>query len=168
MNGQRFDLTPIIFVNFYPGIFWDVKLTQRFRKQYMSCFLPDINAAEYHKQKIYQSEIAKTLSIIARKDESSKAMLRFLAVNVDNCDIYVTIVPTLGDEYPFVLRKINKNTQDPMDYLENDCLIEVHYVLLIEDFQSMYTSKEQLKEIFQMNQIRILFFNDLLGYTNFA
>ena len=43
MNGQAFDLTPIIQIEFYPNRFWDVKLTQRFKRQIISCCFSDIN-----------------------------------------------------------------------------------------------------------------------------
>ena len=170
MNGQTFDLTPIIRVEFYPNRFWDVMLTQRFNRQIISCFFSDINIAKYHEQKIQQEmhEHQNTLSITARNNNLFGPMLHFLAENVCNCDIYVTIVPTLDNEYPSVYHKIKENIQEEEEYEEyEDMFFRIHnkYVLLVEDFQSMYTSKEQLKEIFEMSDIKVIFLNDLLGRT---
>jgi hypothetical protein len=76
------------------------------------------------------------------------------------------IKPTLGDDYPEVLRKM-KTQQSLSDndkkwrvgeYLKYNKI----YLLLIGSFESTATSREQLIEIFKQSNIRVKFINDII------
>jgi hypothetical protein len=68
--------------------------------------------------------------------------------------LYIEIKPLLGDDYPNVLRKMNTQIK-----LTNDS--DGRYILLIGEYASSTTSKEQLIQIFKQSKIRVVFTDDL-------
>ena len=106
-------------------------------------------------------------------------------------NIYIEIKPCLGDDYPSVLRKmknqieltnisLNKQQQNELDelgykkgYVGGENWSEIKYIhknynaykgefiLLIKDFHSNNTTKEQLIEIFNQTFIKVVFINEL-------
>ena len=111
--------------------------------------------------------------------------------NTEN--IYCEIKPLLGDDYPCVLRKMNTQIKltDNFISLENDkikishekdrryfksyegykfalqeSIIKPNYILLVKDFASSTTTKEQLIEIFQQSNIKVIFLKDIIENDN--
>jgi hypothetical protein len=117
---------------------------------------------------------------------------RFLKLN----NLYCKIKPSLGDDYPSVLRKMKtqieqtnkyatKHNQEKQKlykkeydedremrkyYVDNTGSYNFHlkqesifpeYVLIIKDFNSTATTKEQLIQIFNQSKIKIVFINEL-------
>jgi hypothetical protein len=80
--------------------------------------------------------------------------------------------PTMGDDYPNVLRKIKqqieltkstKNKKSSYDYnldIESD---ECNFFLIINQFNSSSATKEQLIEIFKQSNIYVIFFEDIIN-----
>lgn len=108
-------------------------------------------------------------------------------------NIYCEIKPLLGDDYPCVLRKMNTQIKltDNFISLENDKfkishendrryynsyeeykfafqenIIKPNYILLVKDFTSSTTTKEQLIEIFQQSNIKVIFLKDVIENDN--
>ena len=84
----------------------------------------------------------------------------------NNSNIYCIIKPILGDDYPYVLSEINIHRKkldkdDDDDYVDAD----IHLVLIVETFNAIYTSKEQLIKIFEMSDIDVFFIDDLLYHA---
>lgn len=81
---------------------------------------------------------------------------------IDSYDIYIEIKPLLGDDYPNVLRKMNiqKNLTscDKDKRFDRDKMI---IILLIKDFASSTTTSEQLIQIFNQSNIRVIFLKDI-------
>lgn len=81
-------------------------------------------------------------------------------------NIYCELKPTLGDEYPGVLRKMrtqisltnNNNNDKSLCYRYRT---KNMYVLIIGSFESIAASKKELIEIFNPD-IRVLFVNDII------
>ena len=103
--------------------------------------------------------------------------------------IYIELKPVLGDDYPTVLRKMTAQKELTAKYLEtcfnksydeeywqkfnNRCDKHICfkyersqyigiYCLFVKEFNSSVTTKEQLKQIFQMSNIRVIFEEDLI------
>jgi hypothetical protein len=80
---------------------------------------------------------------------------------IDSYDIYIEIKPLLGDDYPNVLRKMNiqKNltSYDKDKRFDRDKMI---IILLVKDFASS-TTKEQLIQIFNQSNIKVIFLKDI-------
>jgi len=87
------------------------------------------------------------------------------------------IKPCLGDDYPAVLRKMNTQIELTNNYVrkaERD-LSYIHvlksisrnpvYVLIIKDFNSTTTTKEQLITIFNNSRIKVVFIDDLFNHN---
>ena len=81
---------------------------------------------------------------------------------IDSYDIYIEIKPLLGDDYPNVLRKMNiqKNltSYDKDKRFDRDKMI---IILLVKDFASS-TTKEQLIQIFNQSNIKVIFLKDII------
>ena len=78
-------------------------------------------------------------------------------IDNDN-DLYCELKPTLSDDYPCVLRKMT--TQIKLT-LGSKHTAPVHFVLLVGNFTSNVTSKEQLIKIFSQYNIEVIFTNEL-------
>lgn len=109
--------------------------------------------------------------------------------------VYCEIKPVLGDDYPCLLRKMNTQIQLTNNYItkHNDQLkqsyekdwrrgycsskessiydlmqeqIKPNYILLVKDFSSSTTTKEQLIQIFQQSNIKVIFLKDIMKIDN--
>ena len=109
--------------------------------------------------------------------------------------VYCEIKPVLGDDYPCLLRKMNTQIQLTNNYItkHNDELkqsyekdwrrgycsskegsiydlmqeqIKPNYILLVKDFSSSTTTKEQLIQIFQQSNIKVIFLKDIMKIDN--
>lgn len=72
--------------------------------------------------------------------------------------VYCEIKPLLGDDYPCVLRKMNTKIKlivSSNEYSYNK------FILLVKDFASSSTTKEQLTQIFQQSEIEVIFLRDV-------
>lgn len=77
-----------------------------------------------------------------------------------NSYIYIEIKPILGDDYPNVLRKM-KQQKNLTSCDKDNMLCKKLYILLVKDFASSTTTKEQLIEIFQQSNIKVIFLKDI-------
>ena len=86
-----------------------------------------------------------------------------------NCRIYIEIKPLMGDDYPNVLRKMNTQrnlTKSTMNKkIKEEGFVpegwRVWYILLIGEYSSQNTTKEQIKKIFRQSYITVVFINEL-------
>lgn len=77
-----------------------------------------------------------------------------------NCCIFCELKPVLGDDYPHVLRKMK--TQIELTKTDkNFRRSSKKYVLIVEKFESLHCSKEQLILIFNQANISIIFIDDI-------
>jgi hypothetical protein len=74
---------------------------------------------------------------------------------------YVEVKPVLGDDYPCVLRKMKQQ----ISLTEQTINKEGKYVLLVKDFSSSTTTKDQLIQIFKQSHIKVVFLNDIIKIT---
>jgi hypothetical protein len=97
-------------------------------------------------------------------------------INIEVCDyydeIYCELKPTLGDDYPCVLRKLN--TQIKLTHNDNTKKTEKghrqvngKYTLIVGNFNSTIASKEDLIKIFKQSNIYVIFADNLFGTTNY-
>lgn len=78
------------------------------------------------------------------------------------------IKPLLGDDYPNVLRKMStqkkltaancSNSRNKNNYIHT---YDMYFVLLIDEYASQNTTREQLITIFRQSEIRIIFIDEL-------
>jgi hypothetical protein len=85
----------------------------------------------------------------------------------DSYNIYIEIKPLLGDDYPNVLRKMNQ--QKNLTYCDLDKKFFTKFnkdkgiiILLVKDFVSSSTTKEQLIQIFNQSNIKVIFLKDII------
>ncbi len=77
--------------------------------------------------------------------------------------MFCEIKPILSDDYPSVLRKMKtqiKLTNINLNKTE-DSILPHYYILIIRDFTSSITSREELIKIFNQTRIKIIFINDI-------
>ena len=74
--------------------------------------------------------------------------------------IYIEIKPLLGDDYPNVLRKMKQQVNITSCDKDNR-LCKKLYILLVKDFASSTTTKEQLIQIFNQSNIKVIFLKDI-------
>jgi uncharacterized protein (DUF3820 family) len=72
---------------------------------------------------------------------------------------FVEIKPLLGDDYPCVLRKMKQQ----ITLTEQQRNKKGKYVLLVKDFATSTTTKEQLIQIFEQSNIKVVFLKDILS-----
>lgn len=104
--------------------------------------------------------IEKNITAYVRKTNENLYQL------IINCNfkkfVFCELKPTLSDDYPCVLRKLNTQIELTNNYLKTECYYyKFEYILLIENFTSKYTSKEQLIEIFKQHKIQVIFTNEI-------
>jgi len=75
--------------------------------------------------------------------------------------LYCELKPTLSDDYPCVLRKMTTQIKLTLDSKHSKHTAPVHFVLLVGNFTSNVTSKEQLIKIFSQYNIEVIFTNEL-------
>ena len=79
-------------------------------------------------------------------------------------NIYMELKPILGDDYPNVLRKMKTQislTNDKLEKEQHYQYFHGEFVLLVQNFESTSTTKDDLKRIFNQTHIRIIFTNEL-------
>lgn len=81
-------------------------------------------------------------------------------IKLPSYNIYIEIKPLLGDDYPNVLRKMKQQVKLTSCDKDN-MLCKKLYILLVKDFASSTTTKEQLIEIFQQSNIEVIFLKDI-------
>lgn len=85
---------------------------------------------------------------------------------LNNHLVFCEIKPVLGDDYPCVLRKMKQQiglTQVSFSKNKNNFSSYVkHYVLLVDQFNSDVTSKEQLVQIFKQTNICVVFLHQIM------
>lgn len=89
-------------------------------------------------------------------------LCEFTFASCANTKFYIEIKTLLGDDYPAVLRKMT--TQITLTKKENNIY---HFILLIKEFSSHVTTKQQLEQIFRQSDIRVLFINELFDAEQF-
>ena len=76
-------------------------------------------------------------------------------------DYYIEIKPIVGDDYPNVLRQIKQNHtftfKGRTHYVD-----ENNKVLLLEEYNGVSATKEQFMKIFEMDNIKVVFLNDVM------
>lgn len=83
-----------------------------------------------------------------------------------NCIVCCELKPSLGEDYPCVLRKMK--TQ--IELTNNDKKFRyknvIEYILIIGNFTSKYTTKKDLISIFKQSDIKVIFTHELFEYLN--
>jgi hypothetical protein len=74
-------------------------------------------------------------------------------------NVFSEIKPILGDDYPCVLRKMKDQIE--LTTSNNDLGLFRHFLLIIKEYNSNTTTKEQLVKIFKQTNIKILFIDEL-------
>ena len=83
-------------------------------------------------------------------------------IYIDSYNIYIEIKPLLGDDYPNVLRKMN--IQKDLTYCDLDKRVDSNkriIILLVKDFASSTTTREQIIQIFNQSNIKVIFLKDI-------
>ena len=74
--------------------------------------------------------------------------------------VFIELKPLLGDDYPEVLRKMA--TQIKLTRNDRTYSYVTHiYNLIVKDFNSSTTTREQLVQIFLQHDIKVIFLEDL-------
>ena len=155
MNGKRFNFDKGIEIEFNPDTFWDVKMVHFFTGHILTCSFFDMDIVNYHKQSLQEKLNTEKITIFSYNNRPTIGFKpKHLAEST--LKIRCLIRPTLGDEYPFVLRAMKMKSDEDEN---GDCSDAI--VLLVEHFSAAYTSKEQLKQIVKHSDIDVLFYNDL-------
>ena len=160
MNGKRFTLDTEIDIEFNPDTFWDVIMTRSYVGNSMTCTFADMEVVNFHSQKLNEKLKSGTITIYDYSYPVPTIQCKLSYFDHRTSRVRCLIRPTLGDDYPSVLRSINTSVLN-----DDDDGIVIYRVLLVEHFTAMYTSKEQLIDIFKNSGIDVLFYNDLLGYN---
>jgi len=77
--------------------------------------------------------------------------------------------PSLGDDYPCVLRKMKTQielTNNDKNFQRCKQIKFRKYILIIGNFTSKYTTKEDLISIFKQSDIKVIFTHELFEYLN--
>jgi hypothetical protein len=85
--------------------------------------------------------------------------------SLDTTSFCCEIKPILSDDYPCVLRKLTNQiqiTETSNKSKYDNTFQNMRYVLIIENFTSTYTTKEQLIEIFKQSKIDVVFIDELV------
>lgn len=117
-----------------------------------------------HKFKYNHGDTNEVLdTYIEEKDEEHFVRIDTLCMDGVVC---CELKPSLGDDYPCVLRKMK--TQ--IELTNNDKNFEEKefrkYILIIGNFTSKYTTKEDLISIFKQSDIKVIFTHKLFEYLN--
>lgn len=75
-------------------------------------------------------------------------------------DVFIEVKPSLGDDYPCVLRRLKKEKESRCKGINSSRLI---HVLFIEHFSSQVTSRDNLKAIFRLDDIWVVFADEVEG-----
>ena len=166
MSGKKFNIETFLFVEFNLDKNWDIVLRHSIARGQIYCDFEDEEVVNYHKQEINDNfkifraccgSLSTSRLVITMSESGQRS---------NNSNIYCIIKPILGDDYPYVLSEINIHRKkldkdDDDDYVDAD----IHLVLIVETFNAIYTSKEQLIKIFEMSDIDVFFIDDLLYHA---
>ena len=137
------------------------------------------------KDKLYN--ILKKYKFIYSSDEEIKVFDTYIEENIEDdnysvyidtyccmCNVFCELKPVLSDDYPCVLRKMKTqieftktdkdfNNKMSIKYFDKTdiCYIKRKYILIIGNFKSTTTSKEQLIRIFKQSNIHIIFTEEI-------
>lgn len=142
----------------------DEEYEQKFNEHYK------IYRMRYYKSIIYKYIHDYSIEYEQNTDKN-QYKITFNIRNIKSA-VFCEIKPTLGEDYPCVLRKLK--TQIELSAIYKPFLhLECRYILIIGSFTSKTTSKEQLIQIFKQSKIKIIFTdkifessNTLCEYTN--
>lgn len=99
-------------------------------------------------------------------DNRYEIIITLLDYSHERRAICCELKPTLSDDYPVVLRKLKSQ----IELTKNDKNIFSNFikkwVLIIKDFNSTTTTKEQLITIFNQSNIKVVFTDDLFNHNN--
>ena len=161
MNDKKFNIETYLFVEFNPNKNWDIVLRHKSQRGNIYCDFENKEVVNYHIEEI--NDNFENLSACCGAFSTSK-----LVITRSECDqrshIFCIIKPSLGDGYPCVLSEINieyKKLNKNDDYVD----IDIFPVLLVERFNAIHTSKEQLIKIFEMSEINVFFIDELLYHS---
>ena len=99
-------------------------------------------------------------------------MSKLLNDDYDDIIFAIELKPSLGDDYPEVLRKMKTQIQLTKAYKKDDKNSNILdngfcvYYLVVHEFNSTNTSIEELVKIFAQSKIRVLFINDIFNETS--
>lgn len=84
----------------------------------------------------------------------------------DDVSICCELKPSLGDDYPCVLRKMVQQIEHTKNYIKNHYSSEKFNssllpILIINNYNSKVTSIDKLKEIFKKHKIRVILLKDI-------
>jgi hypothetical protein len=136
----------------------------------------------YARAVFYLCTIMKDFEIISRKSEVENWDIRLVAkcknsIGEFHRKLYIELKPTLGDDYPSVMRKMlsrvksSKVSRDdyvytsfgsyPQKMVDSD-----EVALVIDKFQSAVTNLEDLSSIFEQHNITVLLLSEIKDYIN--
>lgn len=153
-GDQRFNeqITKKINVQFEAEYNWDVKIS----------YYIDIKSDKLTTSKYDDFEIMRTLTkktpIEWSYDYVSPRVYEFCASQFESISVFIELKPLLGDDYPEVLRKMStqiKLTKNDKTFTFN------RFYILVKDFDSSTTTREQLIKIFLQHDIKVIFMEDL-------
>ena len=117
--------------------------------------------------KFYKEELIKLYCDIKFKELYNHKYIYDINISQsDDVSICCELKPTLGDDYPCVLRKMVQQIEHTNNYIKNnhssrkfnDSFLPV---LIIKNYNSKVTSIDKLKEIFKKHKIRVILLNDI-------
>ena len=76
--------------------------------------------------------------------------------------VFSEIKPLLGDDYPCVLRKMKNQVELTNNAYKDKTKFHLKYLLIIKEYNSINTSKDDLIKIFTQSGINIVFTNEIL------
>ena len=148
--NQLFTIYKIEFETTYN---WDVFL--KIKGQYFNfIYKKEYWRKEWNILEKYFTDIfnIKKCEVSSYSDGKTNASLNY------NSYIYIEIKPILGDDYPNVLRKMKQQKNLTSCNIE---MMREHYILLVKDFASSTTTSEQLIQIFNQSNIKVIFLKDI-------
>jgi hypothetical protein len=80
----------------------------------------------------------------------------------EHFSVFIEIKPTMGDDYPAVLRQIKRQQQQQQH--ERDCYSRELWFLLVDQFCSQAVLLDQVREIFAADEIGIVMMHDVREY----
>ena len=151
------------------------KIKKKYENDYAENYKNNFNEhyEEYRLQ--YYKDILKNYEYYIRVEKLNENQYS-LIINIYsiNTSICCELKPTLSDDYPCVLRKLQTQIELVYNFKErnkfnNEVLFRGSqcFILLIESFTSKYTSKEQLIAIFKQHNIKVIFTNEIFETSNF-
>jgi hypothetical protein len=152
------------------------KIKKEYENDYAENYENNFNK-HYEKYRLqYYEDILKNYKdSYIRVEKSNKIQYCLIIYIYDiNTSVCCELKPTLSDDYPCVLRKLQTQIEPIYNYKErnkfnsNEVLFRgsPRPILLIESFTSKYTSKKQLIAIFKQHKIQVIFTNEIFETSN--